>query len=92
MGLALNARVLVSVGGLVPRKGFHRVIEVLPQLRQHFPDLVFLIVGGGSTEGNTRVELEDQVKQLGLDDCVRFLGPIASDELPAVLSAADVFV
>lgn len=92
MGLALNARVLVSVGGLVPRKGFHRVIEILPQLRQHFSDLVFLIVGGGSTEGNIRVELENQVKQLGLDDCVRFLGPIASDELPAVLSAADVFV
>lgn len=38
------------------------------------------------------MELEDQVKQLGLDDCVRFLGPIASDELPAVLCAADVFV
>ena len=92
MGLLPNARVLVSVGGLVPRKGFHRVIEILPQLRQHFSDLVFLIVGGGSTEGNTRVELEDQVKQLGLDDCVRFLGTIASDELPAVLCAANVFV
>ncbi|MBK8744998.1 MAG: glycosyltransferase [Propionivibrio sp.] len=90
--LSRESKVLVSVGGLVPRKGFHRVIELLPKLRQQFPDLIFLIIGGGSTEGNNRVELENQVKRLNLEGCVRFLGSIASDELPSILSAADVFV
>lgn len=87
-----QAQVLISVGGLVPRKGFHRVIEVLPQIRQSCPDLIFLVVGGASAEGNNRLELEQQVKDLGLEDCVRFLGPRHPDELSAILSAADVFV
>lgn len=89
--LSRESKVLVSVGGLVPRKGFHRVIELLPKLRQQFPDLIFLIIGG-QYRGNNRVELENQVKRLNLEGCVRFLGSIASDELPSILSAADVFV
>jgi len=92
LGIPPQAQVLVSVGGLVPRKGFHRVIEVLPQIRQQFPDLIFLVVGGPSAEGNNRAELEQQVQALGLDDCVHFLGPRQPDELPAILSAADIFV
>lgn len=92
LGLASQAKVLISVGGLVQRKGFHRVIEVLPQLREHFPDLIFLIVGGASAEGNNRAELEQQVKDLELEQCVRFLGAQTSEKLPAILSAADVFV
>jgi glycosyltransferase involved in cell wall biosynthesis len=86
------AHVLVSVGGLVPRKGFHRIIEVLPQIREHYPELIFLVVGGASAEGNNRQELEEQVQALGLQDNVRFLGPRRPDELSAILSAADVFV
>lgn len=92
LGIPATACVLVSVGGLVPRKGFHRVIEVLPQIRQTCPDLIFLVVGGSSAEGNNRPELEQQVQTLGLQDCVRFLGPRRPDELSAILSAADVFV
>ncbi|MDR2839000.1 MAG: glycosyltransferase [Azonexus sp.] len=87
-----SAHVLISVGGLVPRKGFHRVIERLPQLRTTCPELLFLVVGGSSAEGNYRPELERQVEELGLTDCVRFLGPRQPDELAAILSAADVFV
>jgi len=92
LGIPSGARVLISVGGLVPRKGFHRVIELLPQLKEKFPDLFFLIVGGGSAEGNNRQELEQQVKQLRLENCVKFLGSLPPDELPSVLSAADIFV
>lgn len=90
--IPLNAKVLISVGGLVPRKGFHRVIDVMPALRIAHPDLKFLIVGGPNPEGNNLPQLERQVKELGLQDCVTFLGPVKPDELPALLSAADVFV
>jgi glycosyltransferase involved in cell wall biosynthesis len=92
MGLLPAQPVLVSVGGLVPRKGFHRVIELLPRLRERFSDLVFLIVGGASAEGDIRAELERQLARLKLEKCVRFLGVIPPVDLPDVLSAADVFV
>jgi teichuronic acid biosynthesis glycosyltransferase TuaC len=87
-----HAKVLISVGGLVPRKGFHRVIEVLPELRIAHPNLKLLIVGGPSPEGNNLPQLERQVDELGLKNCVIFLGLVKPDQLPALLSAADVFV
>lgn len=92
LGIPSGVPVLVSVGGLVERKGFHRVIDVLPELVQQHPDLQFLIVGGPSAEGNNRAELEAQVARLGLGGHVRFLGTRKPEDLSAVLSAADVFV
>jgi glycosyltransferase involved in cell wall biosynthesis len=56
------------------------------------PDLHYLIVGGGSPEGNLEQALREQVAALGVDQRVHFLGPIAPDELKWPLSAADVFV
>jgi teichuronic acid biosynthesis glycosyltransferase TuaC len=92
LGIARDAKVLISVGGLVERKGFHRVIDTLPELRKRHPALVYLVVGGPSAEGDWSSRLARQVEALGLADCVRFLGPVASDELKFKLSAADVFV
>ena len=87
-----DAKVLVSVGALVDRKGFHRVIEILPALVTQYPELIYLIVGGDSPEGNIRVRLEHQVKTLKLEDNVRFLGAYPSEQLKLPLSAADLFV
>jgi len=87
-----DAPVLISVGGLVERKGFHRVIDCLPALRQRFPGIQYLIVGGPSPEGDMRTELEAQVARLGLAGQVKFLGAMPSKELRLPLSAADVFV
>jgi len=92
LGLPDGAPVLVSVGALVERKGFHRVMECLPALRQRFPDLRYLVVGGASPEGDWSAVLHARAAELGLQDCVMFLGPVAPDELKGVLSAADVFV
>jgi glycosyltransferase involved in cell wall biosynthesis len=92
LGIANDARVLVSVGGLVERKGFHRVIEILPELVRRFHKLVYLVVGGASPEGDMREALERQAADLGLADRVLFLGAIAPERLPLALSASDVFV
>jgi len=91
-GLPDSAKVLISVGGLVERKGMHRVIEVLPALLKRHPGLHYLIVGGASPEGDNRAELTAQVARLGLGDRVHFLGALPSDELKWPLSASDVFV
>jgi len=92
VGLPVEATVLVSVGALVERKGMQRVIDCLPTLLQRHPDLHYLIVGGGSPEGDNRAELETQAARLGLGECVHFLGALQPDELKWALSAADVFV
>ncbi|WP_211165665.1 glycosyltransferase [Azoarcus sp. TTM-91] len=92
LGLPEGVRMLVSVGGLTERKGFHRVIEVLPQLRQSHGDIHFVVAGGASPEGNNRADLEAQITALGLQDCVHLIGAKSPDELRYVYSAGDVFV
>lgn len=92
LGLLADAPVLITVGGLVERKGFHRVIDCLPSLLKQFPALIYLVVGGPSPEGDWTEKLKSQVQSLGLEAHVRFLGPVKPDDLAGLLSAADLFV
>jgi glycosyltransferase involved in cell wall biosynthesis len=92
LGLPAHARILISVSGLVERKGMHRVIDCLPALLQQHPDLLYLIVGSGGPEGDMRAELDAQVRRLGLSGHVHFLGALPPEELKWPLSASDVFV
>ena len=92
LGIAGDATVIVTVGGLVERKGFHRVIAALPELLQQHSKLVYLIVGGPSPEGDCTEMLQKQVTENGLAGVVKFLGPLAAEQLNVPLSAADVFV
>jgi glycosyltransferase involved in cell wall biosynthesis len=87
-----DAKVMVSVGTLVERKGFHRVFDAMPELLIRFPNLHYLVVGGGGPEGDMSPRLRAQVASLGLTDRVHFLGPYAPADLKIPLSAADVFV
>lgn len=90
--LAPDAKVLISVGSLVELKGFHRILPVLPRLRERFPGLRYLVVGGGTTQGDMSGTLRAMSTQLGLDDCVVFCGPQVPDQLKWYYSAADLFV
>lgn len=92
LGLPSDAAVLISVGGLVERKGFHRVIDCLPSLLKAFPKLHYLVVGGPSPEGDSSEQLKVQVAAAGLQQHVHFLGPLPPERLSGPLSAADVFV
>jgi len=92
LGLPIDAPVLITVGGLVERKGFHRVIACLPELRRQFPNLRYLIVGGAGAEGDWRSRLEAQAAQLNLHGVVHLLGAMPAEQLQVPLSAADVFV
>jgi teichuronic acid biosynthesis glycosyltransferase TuaC len=91
-GMNESDPVIISVGWLIERKGFHRVIEVLPELIKQFPNLRYLIVGGATGADNMEAQLRQQVVDLGLEDHVRFLGSMPPDDLKWPLSAADVFV
>ncbi len=92
LGITDDDIVLISVGALVERKGFHRIIELLPELSQKHPNLKYLIVGGSSPEGDWSERLRQQVAKLRLENVVHFLGAMPSTEIKTPLSAANVFV
>jgi glycosyltransferase involved in cell wall biosynthesis len=91
LGLPLDKKIIVSVGGLVKRKGFHRVLAVLPEITKKYKEVLYVIVGGPTVEGNFGPELRKQVKELHLDGHVRFTGPLPHDQVRKWLNAADIF-
>ncbi|SEO97859.1 glycosyltransferase [Aquisalimonas asiatica] len=92
LGLPEGARVMITVGTLNERKGFHRVIEQLPALLEAFPDLHYLCVGGGSPDGNDLERLQQQAQSLGVAAHVHFTGAVPPERLRYYYSAADLFV
>jgi teichuronic acid biosynthesis glycosyltransferase TuaC len=91
LNIPLDAQVIVSVGGLVEGKGFHRIIPLLPALQKQFPHLVFLIVGGGASHGDMSAQLKALTQTCGAESYVRFCGSQLPSELKWFYSAADVF-
>ncbi len=92
LGLPKYGPLLVSVGTLVPRKGFHLVMEAMAKLGKSWPTLRFAIVGGDGAEGAMEAELRQLVQKLGIEDRVVFAGPRKRGELASWYAAADLFV
>ncbi len=91
LGIDSQSRVLISVGHALPGKGFQRVIKLMPQLLERYPDLVYVIVGGETSYANYLPTLQRMIAALGLADHVRITGPQEPDRVVRYLNAADVF-
>jgi glycosyltransferase involved in cell wall biosynthesis len=86
--IKFQGKLVISIGRLVPWKGFSGLIKLMPDLIQEFPELKLLIVGGGSL----LPELEQEALELGVGDSVIFTGELERDVLLRYIRAADVFV
>jgi len=86
LGMPEDAEVIVSVGNLVPVKGYQFLIPAIAQLVTRHPKIRLYIVG----EGYFRTKLEAQARQLGLQDRIVFVGRKPNEELKNWYSAADV--
>jgi glycosyltransferase involved in cell wall biosynthesis len=87
-GISESSIVLLSVGRLVRRKGFDRIIDQIPRLTADGIDVYYLICGTGPMED----ELRAQASQLEVDSRVLFAGYISDEELAGFYAACEVFV
>ena len=74
-------RTLVCVGRLCPQKGQAQIPAAVASLRAEFPDLNVLLIG----DGESRAEVEAEIKRCGVSDAVRVLGWKANAEVCALL-------
>lgn len=83
---------LLFVGLLEPKKNLGALLEALALLRRtgDVPAGLELVVAGGI--GWDTAGLPGQVRRLGLERVVRFLGPIPESDLPGLYSLALAFV
>lgn len=62
--------VVVSLGRVVPIKGYRHLVHAFAMFRETYPNSHLLIIGGGEYEG----QLTDLIKELKLSNCVHILG------------------
>lgn len=75
-----------NVGRLTTQKNHEFLINVFNSVKEIRDDALLLIIGSGDLES----QLKMQVKKLGLQEKVRFLG--ARNDVSEILNAMDVFV
>lgn len=70
LALPLDTPIVGFVGRLNNPKGAEAFIRMVPRVHQAFPRAKFVLVGDGPMRGN----LEKEIKELGMEDQVYFLG------------------
>jgi colanic acid/amylovoran biosynthesis glycosyltransferase len=79
---------ILGVGRLVEKKGFHVLIEACRLLKEQDVSVECQIVGGGPQE----VRLRELIKQHGVTDCVQLVGPQPQERVRALMQHAAMFV
>ena len=92
LNLPQDRRIIISVGYLLERKGYHLLVDALAELRKQNPDLLLLIVGGVARWGQDyTAQIRARIAAHGLEDHVRMTGALPPEELPQWYAAADLF-
>ena len=78
-------KLVVSIGRLVPYKGYTYLIQACQHLGD---DYQVLVVGDGPLMDN----LLGEVKEYGVQDRIHFLGYMEDEKMHALLAASDLFV
>lgn len=80
---------LLFVGRLVHEKNIGFLLRVVAQVKQHIPDVLFILAG----EGPAEAQLREEGRVLGLADSLRFIGNIqVLQELLDCYCAGDAFI
>lgn len=86
LGLPSTGKIIVSVGALVPRKGFHFLIPAFAKIASRFRDLQLYILG----EGEERAKLKSLIQEYKVETQVTLVGTVPNEQLRFWFSAATV--
>jgi glycosyltransferase involved in cell wall biosynthesis len=88
LGIALDAKVVLTVRRLVYKNGIDTLIDSANFAIKKNPKIVFLAVGKGPDMDSVR----QQIKQLHLEDNFKLAGFVPDEELQLYYNTADLFV
>ena len=86
--LKIKSPRLITVSRLDKRKNHEKVIMALRNLKQVYPNIVYICIGGGEEEEN----IKKLVKELNLESQVMFFKEISFNLKNALLAKSDIFV
>ncbi|MEX0650126.1 MAG: glycosyltransferase family 4 protein [Candidatus Andersenbacteria bacterium] len=80
---------ILFIGRLIPRKGFQRVVQALPRIRE-IAKLPFEVEVVGT--GSHQLILDKLAEQLAVSDLIKYVGLVPYDQLERSYQYADIFV
>ena len=86
--LAVKTPRLITVSRFDKRKNHEKVIMALRNLKQIYPDIVYICIGYGDEEEN----IKSLVKELNLEGQVMFFKDISDDLKNALVAKSNIFV
>ena len=85
--LGLQGRPIVGfIGSFYHYEGLHLLLQAINLLRVELPNIVALLIGGGPEEENLRA----QMRNMDLENHVKFIGRVSHEEVPRYYSLVDV--
>jgi glycosyltransferase involved in cell wall biosynthesis len=91
LGIAPQARVILSPKALLPFYRVHLIVEAMAVVCQVFPDAV-LVMSEYAVDPAYREQIVRRGNELGIGDNLRFGGELPDDDMPTLYSMADVSV
>jgi glycosyltransferase involved in cell wall biosynthesis len=90
--VVLDGRPLIlGVGALKTRKGYHVSLRAVASLRRRFPQLRYYLVGDISDRAYVD-RLRQDISELGLEHRAVITGPVSDERLRALYQQADLFL
>ena len=89
LALEEDAKIILFVGNLIPRKGVEYLIKALPICTSKTQNRIKLIIVG---DGYQKEHLQNITRKLVLENIVEFAGRLPMDKLALYYNAANVFI
>jgi glycosyltransferase involved in cell wall biosynthesis len=86
--LNIEGALLLSVGRLVPLKGFAYVVSAMPTILKNYPTTKLIVIG----DGPERKQLQKLAVELEVQENVIFLGNLPNNQLPEYYSSASIYI
>jgi len=83
---------LLTVGGIKPRKSTLALVQALAVVRRTLPDVQAVIVGSINHSADYVRQVRAEIERLGLSDAVTLAGFVSDEELLRWYATADIFV
>lgn len=95
LGIPQDKKVVSSIGRLSLNKGFDLLVDAFSVVAERADDVVLRLAVGSQGEGVTedplRAELEQKIRDYGLEERVILTDSLPDEEMPDYYRAADVF-
>lgn len=90
LGIGKDKTVIGHVGRFFAQKNHPFLIDIFKAIHDKDANTVLLLVGGGEQDDHLKNEMKQKVADLGLTDCVQFLG--VREDVNEVMQVFDLFL